>query len=191
MQGQQVLLGVVCRSAACVDTVNLETNKAPTQLAAPRIALWHVPTERLIEFRLDLRSRPFWAKRHHKPFGPALGIPASKESGAVGQGGSVGSLHPLSNHRSAGILPGFARIPRAKKRPILFTFGKWESRLGVLFMWTPAVPEKTSQVPACLYRRWQGCAVWGPSLQQGDLTRESPIRTIGLICSTAQNTEEE
>jgi hypothetical protein len=44
-EGDEIFLGVVSQSAARVDVVYLETSKEPTKLAAPPVAIQHLPAQ--------------------------------------------------------------------------------------------------------------------------------------------------
>src|SRR6266849_8662643 len=64
----QILQGIVAHPTARLDVVHLKLGDAPAKLAAPPIALQHLPAQPSIGFRVKSQSRASWAKWHHEAF---------------------------------------------------------------------------------------------------------------------------
>ncbi len=106
-QRDEILFDVLSEPTPRADVVNLKLIHATTALAAPPVALQHLPAEPSIGFRVKSQSRASWARWGHEAFRTC-----SKNSFCLGCGRNSKS-RPSEISKASGF--PFSRLAPAKK----------------------------------------------------------------------------
>ncbi len=67
-KGNQVLFGIIAKSASGVDVVDLEVDRTAAVLAAAAIPLQHLLAQLTIGLRVEAKPGPPWAQASHETF---------------------------------------------------------------------------------------------------------------------------
>jgi hypothetical protein len=103
----QILPGIVAHPTARLHMMHLKLSDAPTKLAAPPVAIEHLPAQFSIGFRVESQSRASWARWGHEAFRTC-----SRNSCCLGRGRNSKS-RPSERSKVSGF--PFSRLAPAKK----------------------------------------------------------------------------